>query len=118
MGDYRSLLLIVVLLSVITMFVTFFITPFLSEPSSSSSLTSVVGVIQNGSTINWTVPIFGDISATFYPSVFWFGIDFVTDGVVADLTALSYLDDIIAIPVLILTVVLLAYVIISTVRGN
>jgi hypothetical protein len=125
MADFKPLIVVLLILFVIGIFLNVFIVPFTNadDPNPDSVLYGTINLIENGISINdntmWCaiVPLLCVIHVRPI-NILWFGIDWITDFIVDDLTALSYIPNIIIAPFMIIFTLALILSIIAIFRGN
>lgn len=117
MGNFKPLLATVLFILIVGFFLNIFISPYVdtTSPVSGSILANFSSSIENGWSIN--LPIIGSVSAN-PVSWLWLGIDGVTDFIVEQLNIMAYLSNSIAMIIIILSILGLAYSIATLIRGN
>lgn len=117
MANFKPFLIMLVVVFILGAFLNIFVAPFhdYTEQTGDSILLDVADFIEDGVCID--LPLISEFC--FSPvTILWAGIGAVTDFMVEQLTLLSYIPDIISIPILILLVLSLAYTIATLIRGN
>lgn len=114
--DFKPILFVTLTLVLIGFFMGIFVNPHFSsvDPNPSSALYGLVDFVENG--VSYDLPVLGTIS--FNPaSWLWLGIDAVTDYFVDTLTSLTYLPNVLSIPLVVLLVIAFIFVVISLISG-
>lgn len=124
MGEYKPIIFGVLLICLLGLVLNVFISPFVDNTAvnSGSILSGFINFVENGFTISvpFLSSIFSSLSEVHISPVtwLWLGISPVTDFVVEQLTLMTYIPNIILIPILIIILVGFAYSLVTIVRGN
>lgn len=115
MSNFKPILVTVLCIFVVGLFLNIFISPFVDSTGvvEDSILEGFIDFIEDGWTIS--IPVIGEI--TMSPVTwFWFGIDAVTDFVVEQLTLLTYIPDTIALILIIIGILAMAFSVVTIIR--
>lgn len=118
MSNFKPLLATALFILVIGFFLNVFIAPHLdtTEPVTGSVLANFSNHVENGWEVT-SVPVIGTITVN-PVSWLWLGIDGVTDFMVEQLNILTYIPDTIALVIIVLSILGLAYSVVTLIRGN
>lgn len=124
MGEYKPLIFGVLLICLLGLILNVFISPFVDSTSvqSGSILYGFTNFVENGWSVNvpFLSSIFSNIGTiTLSPVTWlWLGINSVTDFVVGQLTLMTYIPNIILIPIVFIILIGFAYSLVTIIRGN
>lgn len=121
MANIKPLLYICTIVFLVAIFLEIVVSPFVdtSEPNNESLLYYASDFVENGVSLNFTIPIFGTLDFGFSPVTWlWLGIDSVTEIFVDYINLLTYVPDVVTIPLMIITILIFGFTIVTLVRGN
>lgn len=117
MGNNKPLIASVILILILGLVLNVFVSPFIDNPTiqEDSLIEGLINTIDNGVTL--TLPIVGEFTINLV-SIFWLGLDSVTDFIVEQLTLLTYIPNEILGIIMITFILSFALTISSLIRGN
>ena len=117
---FKPILFSVILVLVLGTFLTLFVAPFVdtNDPNENSSIYFVADFFDNGISISWDVPIFGEISTQFDPiGIFFSESNSIRIFIVDKINLMTYIPDVVIIPLMILVLMSLIYGVVAIIRG-
>lgn len=124
MADFKPILYVFLFIFIFGFILNIFVAPFvpLNEVVEGSAMAVIIDFVEDGVSLT-----LGGVLSLVFPDIeivnispvtwFWFGLDFVTDFVIEQLTLMSYIPDSILIPLIVIFLITLIYSIIALIRG-